>query len=546
MARSLAKLGRVLAPCLILLAGMLSPEETQALLAVDGINGPYKTLAPEAAGKLLPSNTTGYLAGGLRAEGLRDFAGASSSVSPAGIRSFIWSGDATKTDKKVIDDLKAAIIMEHDYVQSTNKRRGTETTPEKVVIVAHSWGTVLAYAALTQLAQEHAQDPKRPDVKVDSFITLGSPLHYLDSNAQESVPTSSMARTMIPEDQRGLAREFLGANTIKDAQSVQPVGPITQPANVTNWTNIYAPTDPVSGFIPALGANNKNVDPEGALAGHPVIAHKAYFEAPKEVDRSTQITNPLYAQDQKKTRADAEQIMKGVTTQINSSMSGVPVPTTSASALSGGSLSAGAAEKVKANMAQTFQARALRVTTPLPIRAATNPATTQSPTIQGTTQTGRIASTSLTPVSVTFTQAFDGLFTQSADSPGSLGGDHSGTFTSGTRTGAGSRPGTWTTGSFSGRTVAEPGFTPNTFNNAAFSGTSVGTATARGYQQGDLKGSMTVTVPAGTQTATVSGKITINTNGSLSMPSYSGPVTVNATGAKVGAMAGSWNQGPTK
>ena len=153
----------------------------------------------------------------------------------------------------------------------------------------------------------------------------------------------------------------------------------------------------------------------------------------------------------------------------------------------------------------------------------------------------------LTPVNVRFTQTFDGLFTQSADSPGSLGGNHSGTLTDGTRTGAGSRPGDFTSGSFSGRTIAETGWTPATQNNAPFSGTSVGTATARGFQEGgDLKGSMTVTIPAGTQTATVSGSITISTNGSLSMPSYSGPGTVNGTGEKVGTMSGSWSQGPTQ
>ena len=151
----------------------------------------------------------------------------------------------------------------------------------------------------------------------------------------------------------------------------------------------------------------------------------------------------------------------------------------------------------------------------------------------------------LTPVKISFTTTFNGLFTQAADSPGSLGGNHSGTITDGTRTGAGSRLGTFTSGSFSGRTIAETGFTPATHNNVAFSGTSVGTATARGFQEGELKGTMTVTVPAGTQTTTASGDITINTDGSLSMPSYSGPVTVDATGQKVGTLSGSWSQGST-
>ena len=153
----------------------------------------------------------------------------------------------------------------------------------------------------------------------------------------------------------------------------------------------------------------------------------------------------------------------------------------------------------------------------------------------------------LTPVNVKFTQTFDGLFTQSADSPGSRYGTHSGTLTDGTRVNVkgDSRPGDFT-GSFSGQTVAETGYTPATHNNSAFSGSSVGTASAKGFKEGNLTGTMTVTVPAGTQTATVSGNITIKTDGSLSMPSYSGPVTVNATGAKVGTMSGSWSQSNTR
>jgi len=156
----------------------------------------------------------------------------------------------------------------------------------------------------------------------------------------------------------------------------------------------------------------------------------------------------------------------------------------------------------------------------------------------------------LTPVNVTFTQTFDGLFTQSANSPGSRDGIHSGTLTGtltdGTRVNVkgDSIPGDFT-GSFSGQSIGEPGYTPATHTNSAFSGSSVGTASAKGFKEGDLKGSMTVTVPAGTQTATVSGNITIKTDGSLSMPSYSGPVTVNATGTKVGTMSGAWNQSKT-
>lgn len=74
---------------------------------------------------------------------------------------------------------------------------------------------------------------------------------------------------------------------------------------------------------------------------------------------------------------------------------------------------------------------------------------------------------------------------------------------------------------------------------------SVGKISAIGFKEGDLKGTMTVTVPAGTQTVKVTGDITIKTDGSLSMPSYTGPVTDNDTGAKVGIMSGERSKSKT-
>ncbi len=153
----------------------------------------------------------------------------------------------------------------------------------------------------------------------------------------------------------------------------------------------------------------------------------------------------------------------------------------------------------------------------------------------------------VTPTKVEFTQTYDGLFTQSADFVGSRYGSYSGSLTDGARVNSigDSRAGDFT-GSFSGRTVAEPGYTPITHNNRPFSGSSVGKVSAVGFKEGDLRGTMTVTVPAGTQTVNVTGNITIKTDGSLSMPSYTGPVTDNASGAKVGTMTGSWSQSKTR
>jgi Tol biopolymer transport system component len=73
---------------------------------------------------------------------------------------FPWSGDASETLSRVIE-LHAFIIKYEKIARDSNK---------KFIIVSHSWGTVLAYAAL----QHQSEDTKQ--LYCDLFITLGSPL----------------------------------------------------------------------------------------------------------------------------------------------------------------------------------------------------------------------------------------------------------------------------------------------------------------------------------------------------------------------------------
>ena len=198
---------------------------------------------------------------------------------------------------------------------------------------------------------------------------------------------------------------------------------------------------------------------------------------------------------------------------------------------------------VAKNMQNTIAINEKPPTTPQPITAPVMQVV--KPPSDASQLSQRNAQQQLTPVKVEFRQEYDLLFTQSADSLGSRYGSHSGTI-DGTRfdISGDSRAGDFT-GSFSGRTVAEPGYTPVTHNNTPSSGTSVGTVSAKGFKEGDLKGNMTITIPAGTQAVNVSGNITISKDGSLSMPSYTGPVTDNATSTKVGTMSGTWNQSKT-
>ncbi|OWY70602.1 hypothetical protein B7486_13365 [cyanobacterium TDX16] len=76
------------------------------------------------------------------------------------ICSFGWSRDIHDTEQAV-NSLKGFITDEWNTAQSLDR---------KFIVISHSWGTVLSYAALTRLAQEGSP------VHCDLLITLGSPL----------------------------------------------------------------------------------------------------------------------------------------------------------------------------------------------------------------------------------------------------------------------------------------------------------------------------------------------------------------------------------
>lgn len=168
------------------------------------------------------------------------------------------------------------------------------------------------------------------------------------------------------------------------------------------------------------------------------------------------------------------------------------------------------------------------------------PETAKPPTTDQLSE--RTAQQQLTPVKVTFTQTFNGLYTQTPISPSSQTANFSGTITSGTRVGEGSRPGNYT-GSFSGSLTAYPGDIPATHNNTPFNAWSVGTVEAKGFKEGTLKGTMNITGTLGGPTYTYpSGPVTIGTDGSLSH-TFNGVLKEN--GDPWGTTTGTLNQSKT-
>lgn len=92
-----------------------------------------------------------------------------------------------------------------------------------VYILAHSWGTVLMHEALTQVAVQ------RPDIKIDKFFTLGSPL----------TPGNFLVKAF-----NGVQQNAVGVDK-----------PVNRPANVRYWRNVWAAHDYFSNAIKAADVN---------------------------------------------------------------------------------------------------------------------------------------------------------------------------------------------------------------------------------------------------------------------------------------------------
>lgn len=155
---------------------------------------------------------------------------------------------------------------------------------EAVMLVSHSFGTVLAYLVLvgdlSTIDVQRAQVGRQP-LNIDTWVTLGSPLSWV-LDLQGWVPT--WKEQLIAEVDQGLqpflgqARQWLdsiGELTRQGLAALRPPAPSLigrsggsgvallnlaskqfPPHGVARWFNIYDPRDPITcagGFSPLLG-----------------------------------------------------------------------------------------------------------------------------------------------------------------------------------------------------------------------------------------------------------------------------------------------------
>jgi len=126
---------------------------------------------------------------------------------------FAWSRDPGDT-KKTLPGLQARIIEVYDTYKESGR---------PVYILAHSWGSVLSHTALHRVAKA------RPDVRIEKFITAGSPL----------VPGNIVAKL------------FVKLEALKGGLKKR----VTKPSIVGTWRNFWAARDAYSNFIPAADSN---------------------------------------------------------------------------------------------------------------------------------------------------------------------------------------------------------------------------------------------------------------------------------------------------
>lgn len=122
---------------------------------------------------------------------------------------FSWSGDTKDTDQ-------AVAVLKTTYIPALMAR--AKRDGRSFVIVAHSWGGVLAYRALDELEQDSRLAPG----EVALFLTLGTPL-----NAQNAAF-------------RAFAQAHLGSASSS----------LRIPSVVNQWSNYWTERDNISGPIP--------------------------------------------------------------------------------------------------------------------------------------------------------------------------------------------------------------------------------------------------------------------------------------------------------
>ena len=202
------KINRVLVFILVGISATTMPElaaggtNQPIVVTIDGID---KQMTAGGLGGILPGKTEGRGDGYLREPVLSHWG----FVTQKNLHYIPWSGDSLNTDDeigKIKDQLERLVKL--------SLQRG-----QPLIIVGHSWGTVLAYRALSELGKEG----RMPANSVSQLVMMGSPI-----NSQNDIYRGESAEYM----------DWQGTDSLDDY--------------VQSWSNYWIKKDKVSGEIVGL------------------------------------------------------------------------------------------------------------------------------------------------------------------------------------------------------------------------------------------------------------------------------------------------------
>lgn len=186
---------------LLLFCISISEARNSAIIfTVDGLNFPHTIL------NKIPTTRDNYLL-----EAIEDM---QLEVEDLEIASYNWGGDAKDTDALV---LELAGLLRHYYNKAVRNNK-------KFIVVSHSWGTFLSFAALS------FESIKPDPIYCDLYITLCSPL-----GASNTKYIKTGTELTIIE----FTKDWLKKINFDDCNNCTP--------NVGRWINYWATSDFVSG-----------------------------------------------------------------------------------------------------------------------------------------------------------------------------------------------------------------------------------------------------------------------------------------------------------
>lgn len=182
-----------------------------------------------------------------------------------------WSGDLTNAP-----GLESYLSVTKALIVNTVKKY-----PDRpIVIVAHSWGTVIGYQALTELQNTFVSGKRAVDSNaVALFITMGSPL------ASKSGSTSVRVTKILPSTIPGW--EYVDTTRSKFV--------IRKPDTVGYWANFTVPDDKISSG--KLAAADENVTLPDISGTNFIAAHAEYYSVPAAAGVTQMLANEVLNND---------------------------------------------------------------------------------------------------------------------------------------------------------------------------------------------------------------------------------------------------------